>query len=384
MQNDRLLSRPDFSKYETIVVKIGSSLVTNDGQGINQAGLQAWSKQIDWLAQQGKSVILVTSGAVAEGMKRLNWSHRPKMLCELQAAAAVGQMGLVQAYEACFNQFDRKTAQILLTHDDLGDRMRYLNAQSTIKTLLAYQVIPIINENDTVVTDEITVGDNDTLAALVANLVSADALVILTDQLGLFTADPRKDPTATLIDLDCASDGRLDQMATGAGTQYGKGGMMTKVLAARRAARSGANTYIISGRETDILERLYQGENMGTCLIADQFRLKARKNWIADQLQLAGKLFLDEGASDAIRYGKKSLLPIGVTHLEGCFSRGAMVACISHTGETIAHGLVNYSAEDAQKILRKTSVDIESILGYVNEPELIHRDNLVVTGNDIH
>ena len=379
MTQNQGLSRPLLSEADTIVIKVGSSLVTNNGEGINYPALGQWSRQINELSTQGKSVVLVSSGAIAEGMKRLNWVKRPKMIHELQAAAAIGQMGIIQAYESCFNEFGRKTAQILVTHDDLSDRTRYLNAQTTIKTLLNYDVTPIINENDTVVTDEITLGDNDTLGALIANLIHADALIILTDQLGLFSADPRKHPDATLIDVARVTDPKLEGIAGGAGTQYGKGGMATKLSAAKRAARSGTHTFIASGREPDVLLRLVQGENIGTCLIADQPQLTARKNWIANQLQLAGKVFLDEGAANALIKGGKSLLPIGVTAVSGNFRRGAMVACIAPDGKEIAHGLVNYSAAETEKILKKTSIEIEAILGYINETELIHRDNLVLT-----
>ncbi|TCV89085.1 glutamate 5-kinase [Sulfurirhabdus autotrophica] len=361
-----------------LVVKVGSSLVTNDGRGLDHAALAQWAEQIAKLNAMGKEVVLVSSGAIAEGMQRLNWKKRPSAVHELQAAAAVGQMGLIQAYESCFRKHDLHAAQILLTHDDLSDRKRYLNALSTLRTLLTLNVIPIINENDTVVTDEIRFGDNDTLGALVANLIEADALVILTDQAGLFTADPRKDPQATLVTEAKAGDLQLEKMAGGAGSSIGRGGMLTKILAAKRAARSGAHTIIVSGREQNVLLRLAEGEAIGTQLMADKIPLNARKKWLADHLQVRGKLVLDQGAIHVLREQGKSLLPIGVQALSGNFERGEAVTCVDAEGNEIARGLVNYNATDSKKILRHASTEIEAILGYVDEPELIHRDNLVL------
>lgn len=366
------------AKAKRLVVKVGSSLVTNDGRGLDHAALAQWAEQIAKLNAMGKEVVLVSSGAVAEGMQRLNWKNRPSAVHELQAAAAVGQMGLVQAYETCFRKHNLHAAQILLTHDDLSDRKRYLNALSTLRTLLTLNVIPIINENDTVVTDEIRFGDNDTLGALVANLIEADALVILTDQAGLYTADPRKDPQATLVTDAKAGDLQLEKMAGGAGTSIGRGGMLTKILAAKRAARSGAHTIIVSGREKNVLLRLAEGEAIGTQLMADKIPLNARKQWLADHLQVRGKLVLDQGAIRALREEGKSLLPIGVQDLSGNFERGEAVTCVDAEGNEIARGLVNYNAADSRKILRHASPEIEAILGYVDEPELIHRDNLVL------
>lgn len=361
-----------------IVVKVGSSLVTNDGRGLDQTAIAAWADQIARLRHLGREVVLVSSGAVAEGMQRLEWSRRPTAINELQAAAAVGQMGLVQMYESCFARHRMHTAQLLLTHDDLADRKRYLNARSTLRTLLDLNVIPIINENDTVVTDEIRFGDNDTLGSLVANLIEADALVILTDQQGLYSSDPRKDPNATLVRHATAGDPALEQMAGGAGSSVGTGGMLTKILAAKRAARSGAHTIIASGREQDVLVRLAQGEVVGTHLHAPEMKTAARKQWLADHLQVRGKLMLDNGAAKALRESGKSLLPIGVTAVSGDFERGELVACLDADGREIARGLVNYTAIETARILRKPSQDIEQILGYVDEPELIHRDNLVL------
>jgi glutamate 5-kinase len=310
-------------------------------------------------------------------VQRLGWGRRPKTVHEKQAAAAVGQAGLVEAYEAAFGKHDLRTAQILLTHDDLADRKRYLNARSTLTTLLELGVVPIINENDTVITDEIKFGDNDTLGALVANLIEADALIILTDQKGLYTADPRKDPNATLIQEAAAGDESLEAMAGGAGSQVGTGGMITKVIAAKRAARSGAHTAIASGHETDPIIRLAAGERVGTLLISQTQPLAARKQWLADHLQLAGRLVLDAGATEALRQGK-SLLPIGVVSVEGEFERGAAVACIAPNGQEIARGLSNYGSGEARLIARKATSDIEALLGYVDEPEIIHRDNLIL------
>jgi glutamate 5-kinase len=361
-----------------IVVKVGSSLVTNQGTGLDMSALGNWARQIATLRTQGCEVVLVSSGAIAEGMQRLGWKQRPSAVHELQAAAAVGQMGLVQAYESCFRQHQLHAAQVLLTHADLADRERYLNARSTLRTLLSLGVIPIINENDTVVTDEIKFGDNDTLGALVANLIEADAFVILTDQDGLYTADPRKDASATLISEARAGDEKLELMAGGAGSHIGRGGMITKVLAAKRAARSGAHTVIASGHERDVLPRLLQGESIGTLLTASALSLDARKQWLADHLQVSGKVSLDAGAVRVLRNEGKSLLSIGVTHVSGEFQRGAVVAILDTEGRDIARGLVNYNADEARRIAGKASGEIENILGYVDEPELIHRDNLVL------
>ncbi|MDP2786331.1 MAG: glutamate 5-kinase [Sulfurimicrobium sp.] len=361
-----------------LVVKVGSSLVTNSGTGLDHTAIANWAAQIAQLKEMGREVVLVSSGAVAEGMQRLGWKKRPSAVHELQAAAAVGQMGLVQVYETCFRQHGLHTAQILLTHDDLSDRKRYLNARTTLRTLLELNVIPIINENDTVVTDEIRFGDNDTLAALVTNLIEADTLVILTDQSGLFSADPRKDPTATLIQEARAGDPELEKMAGGAGSDIGRGGMLTKILAAKRAMRSGAHTIIASGREQDVLVRLAQGEAIGTQLIAETMPIAARKQWLADHLQVRGRVMLDEGAAKALCKEGKSLLPIGVYDLSGDFERGEVVTCVDRNGREIARGLINYAAGEARKIMRHSSSEIEPILGYVDEPELIHRDNLVL------
>lgn len=361
-----------------LVVKVGSSLVTNEGRGLDHDRLALWSEQIAKLTALNKEIVLVSSGAIAEGIKRLAWPKRPKALNELQAAAAVGQMGLIEAYERSFRAHNLATAQILLTHADLADRERYLNARSTLRTLLALKVIPIINENDTVTTDEIKVGDNDTLGALVANLIEADALIILTDQPGLYTADPRKHPDAAFVHEAVAGDPRLEEMAGGAGSSVGTGGMLTKILAAKRAARSGAHTVIVSGREPDVLARLGQGEALGTRLIATQAKMAARRQWLADHLQVAGKLVLDAGAAHALKAQGKSLLPIGVVDVRGEFQRGAIVACLDEMGRDIARGLINYSSEEARQVMRKASSEIESILGYVDEPELIHRDNLAL------
>jgi glutamate 5-kinase len=361
-----------------LVVKVGSSLVTNEGRGIDHDAVARWAGEIAHLIQCGKSVVLVSSGAIAEGMQRLGWSTRPRAIHELQAAAAVGQMGLVQAYERAFDQYALRTAQVLLTHDDLSDRRRYLNARTTLTTLLALRVIPIINENDTVTTDEIRFGDNDTLGALVTNLVEADVLVLLTDQPGLFTADPRRNPAATLVRTGRADDPALESMAGGAGSAIGRGGMLTKVLAARRAARSGASTIIASGREPGVLTRLAHGEELGTALTADRNSLAARKQWLADHVRLAGRLTLDSGAVRALTHDGKSLLSIGVVAVSGSFGRGEVVGCIDPDGREIARGLVNYGAQETARILRRPSSEIESVLGYVDEPELIHRDNLVL------
>jgi glutamate 5-kinase len=366
------------AEAKRLVVKVGSSLVTDEGRGLDRQALARWSAQIARLRAMGKDVVLVSSGAIAEGMLRLGWDKRPTQIPELQAAAAVGQMGLAQAYETSFAQHGIHTAQILLTHDDLSDRRRYLNARSTLFTLLRLGVVPIINENDTVVTDEIKFGDNDTLGSLVTNLIEADALVILTDQAGLYSADPRKQPDARFISLANAGDPALELMAGGAGSSLGRGGMLTKILAAKRAAGSGAHTVIASGREPNILERLAGGECIGTELRASVPMLSARKQWLADHLQLRGRITLDEGAAKALTRDGKSLLPIGVTAVEGEFERGDVVACIDASGQELARGLINYSASDTRRIMRKASTQIAAILGSMEAPELMHRDNLVV------
>ena len=362
-----------------IVVKVGSSLVTNDGRGLDAAAIGEWCRQLATLAQDGREVIMVSSGAIAEGMKRLGWTTRPHQVHELQAAAAVGQMGLAQMYETKLRENGLGSAQVLLTHADLADRERYLNARSTLLTLLQLRVIPVINENDTVVNDEIKFGDNDTLGALVANLVEADALVILTDQRGLFSADPRMDPSATFVHEARAGDPALEAMAGGAGSSLGRGGMITKILAAKRAAGSGASTVIAWGREPDCLLRLVRGHAIGTLLVAPTQKKQARKQWIADHLQLRGSITVDPGAVAQVRDGGKSLLPIGMTGVEGDFARGDVIAIRDAGGGEIARGLANYAAAEARLLCRKASADIERLLGYVAEPEMVHRTNLVLT-----
>ena len=361
-----------------IVVKVGSSLVTNEGRGVDAEAIGNWCRQLAALAEGGREVVMVSSGAIAEGMKRLGWTTRPKELHELQAAAAVGQMGLAQMYESKLSEHGMGSAQVLLTHADLADRERYLNARSTLLTLLGLKVIPVINENDTVVNDEIKFGDNDTLGALVANLVEADALVILTDQRGLYTADPRSNPDARFVDVAQAGDPELERMAGGAGSSIGRGGMITKILAAKRAARSGASTVIAWGREADVLLRLVQGEAIGTLLVASTAKRAARKQWMADHLQLRGAVVVDAGAAQALLGDGKSLLPIGMSEVQGEFHRGDVIAVRTQDGREIARGLANYSSAEARLILRKPSSQIEGLLGYMNEPEMIHRTNLVL------
>ena len=361
-----------------IVVKVGSSLVTNEGRGVDADAVGHWCRQMAALAGEGRELVMVSSGAIAEGMKRLGWSVRPKEIHELQAAAAVGQMGLAQIYESKLREHGMGSAQVLLTHADLADRERYLNARSTLLTLLSHRVIPVINENDTVVNDEIKFGDNDTLGALVANLVDADALVILTDQHGLYSADPRKDPSARLIDEVRAGDPELERMAGGAGSSIGRGGMITKVLAAKRAASSGASTVIAYGREADVLLRLAAGDAIGTTFIAATPKLAARKQWMADHLQLRGAVVVDDGAARKVRDEGKSLLPIGVTEVQGEFQRGDVIAVRTLAGTELARGLANYDSSQARLIARKPSSEFEKLIGYTGEPEMIHRDNLVL------
>ena len=374
------------SQARRIVVKVGSSLVTNEGRGLDEQAIGEWCRQMAVLARgdanaglEGqREIIMVSSGAIAEGMKRLGWTQRPREINELQAAAAVGQMGLAQMYETKLREQGLRSAQVLLTHADLADRERYLNARSTLLTLLHHQVLPVINENDTVVNDEIKFGDNDTLGALVANLVEADLLVILTDQKGLFTADPRQNPAAEFVHESRAGDPALELMAGGAGSSIGKGGMLTKIVAAKRAAGSGASTVIAWGREPDALLRLARGERIGTLLVAPTHKNRARKQWMADHLQLRGSLSVDDGAAAKLCTEGKSLLPVGVTGVEGVFSRGDVVAVLDGSGAEIARGLANYSSTEARLLCRKASSQIEAQLGYTAEPEMIHRDNLVL------
>ena len=361
-----------------LIIKVGSSLVTNDGKGLDRVAIEKWAAQIAQLRQMGKEVVLVSSGAIAEGRQRLGFEKRPTGIHELQACAAVGQMGLAQIYETSFRAHGLGTAQILLTHADLADRERYLNARSTLVTLLGFGIVPVINENDTVVTDEIKFGDNDTLGALVANLIEADALIILTDQKGLYSADPRKDPNATFVHEARAGDPALEAMAGGAGSSLGSGGMLTKILAAKRGASSGTHTVIAWGREENVLVRLAKGEAIGTQLISQMAPLAARKQWMADHLQTAGQIVLDAGAVQKLTQEGKSLLPIGVLEVKGEFGRGAVITCYNEAGLAIARGLSNYTSTDARRIKRHASSEILAILGFVVEPELIHRDNLVL------
>lgn len=373
------MKRSDLTHTKRWVIKIGSALLTNDGQGLNVAALHGWVEQVVALRNQGVEVVIVSSGSVAEGMQRLGWKHRPSALNELQAAAAVGQMGLVQAYESEFAKYKARTAQILMTHDDLSNRGRYLNVKSTIETLLSYGVIPIINENDTVVTDEIRFGDNDTLAALTANLIGADVLVIMTDQQGLYNDNPRENPDAELISEAQVSRKDIEAMASPEGGALGKGGMYTKVMAAKRAARSGTATLIASGHEANILPRLYAGEQVGTLLVPDLEPLTARQQWLAGHLQVKGKVILDDGATHVLKTSGRSLLPIGVRSVEGRFQRGEMVVCFDLQGREVARGLINYSVSEAHRIVGKPSNMIESILGYIADESLIHKDNLVLS-----
>ena len=370
--------RDKVSGAQRWVVKIGSALLTADGKGLDRGAMAVWVEQMVALRAQGVELVLVSSGAVAAGMSRLGWTARPSAVHELQAAAAIGQMGLVQAWESSFGEHGRRTAQILLTHDDLSDRKRYLNARSTLRTLIELDVVPVINENDTVVTEGIRFGDNDTLAALVANLVEADLLVILTDRDGMFNADPRNNPDAKLIHEARADDPTLDAVAGGVGGALGRGGMQTKLRAARLAARSGAHTVIVGGAIEQVLARLKAGELLGTLLVPERGMLAARKQWLAGHLQTRGTLVLDDGAVKALVSDRKSLLPVGVKAVQGSFRRGEMVICVAPDGREVARGLVNYSALEAQKIIGRPSDEIERLLGYVDEPELVHRDNLIL------
>lgn len=368
----------NLSQAKLIVVKVGSSLVTAEGKGIDQIALNRWATQIAELKSRGVNVIFVSSGAIAEGIKRLGWPKRPTAINELQAAAAVGQMGIAQAYEYAFAYHQIHTAQILLTHEDLSNRTRYLNARSTLLTLVEKGIVPIINENDTVTTDEIKLGDNDTLGALVTNLVDADALVILTDQSGLYDSDPRKNPNAQFIRQIEADHPELEAMAGGAGSSVGTGGMYTKVTAAKRAALSGAATVVASGREPNVLVRLQQGESIGTLFTSSRSRVAARKQWLLGHIQIAGKITVDQGAARALTDKHASLLPVGCIGVEGHFHRGELVAVVDPNGQEIARGLINYSSGETARILQTPSEKIADKLGYAHEAELVHRDNLAV------
>lgn len=372
------MDRRDLAQAKRIAIKIGSSLLTAGGQGLNKPAIANWVAQMARLRLQGKDVVLVSSGAVAEGMSRLGFTERPKTLHKLQATASVGQMGLIQIFEYNFQQHNLHAAQVLLTHDDLSDRQHYLNARSTLLNLLDFGVIPVINENDAVATDEIRFGDNDTLAALVANLIEAEVLIILTDQDGLFDADPSVTPSAQLISSSSVNAALLDKAAGKSNSSLGRGGMYTKVSAARLAARSGAATVIVSGHSKQVIERVLAGHELGTFLVSELAPLAARKQWLAGQLQIKGQLLLDEGAINSLTHAGKSLLAVGVSSVSGHFKRGDLVSCVAAQGREVARGLVNYNAADATKIAGKTSAEFEAILGYADDAELIHRDNLVI------
>ena len=361
-----------------LVIKIGSALLTNNGSGLDRAAIDGWVEQINQLLAAGKEIVLVSSGSVAEGIVRLGWKQRPETIHELQAAAAVGQMGLIQTYESSFQRFDRLTAQILLDHDDLASRQRYLNARSALQTLISLNVIPIVNENDTVVTDEIRFGDNDSLAALVANLIDADLLVILTDKDGLYSANPDVNSDATLISEAMASDTSLDALAGGSASGLGRGGMVTKLQAARLAERSGCSTVIVGGSNNNIITAVADGENVGTLLTASQQPIAARKQWLAGHLQVKGQLLLDAGAVKVLTGQGRSLLAVGVTDVLGHFTRGDLVSCIDSNGQEIARGLVNYNSDEARRIKGQSTEAIADILGYLEDDELIHRDNMVI------
>ena len=362
-----------------IIIKVGTALLTDNGRGLDEKAIANLAEELSAVQKLGREVVLVSSGSIAEGVRRLGWERRPTEVGQLQAAAAVGQMGLAQAYETEFAKRGVKTAQILLTGADLADRTRYLNARSALLTLLSLGVVPVINENDTVVTDEIKVGDNDTLGSVVTNLIEADALVILTDQKGLFTADPRKNPDAVFVDRARAGDPALEKMAGGAASSFSKGGMITKVIAAKRAAQSGASTVIVYGREPRVLQRLAAGETIGTELVCYQPRILARKSWIADHLNIEGAVLLDAGAARAIVKGNTSLLPVGVKEVRGDFKRGDVIAVLSPEGDELARGLAGYSSSDTVRIAGHHTKEIEGILGFIEQPELIHKDNLVIT-----
>ena len=374
-----MASRAELPRIRRWVVKIGSSLLTAEGRGLAHARINQWSVQIARLKARQYEVVLVSSGAVAEGLARLGWNQRPTVLKDVQAAAAVGQAGLVEAYAGCFDRHGLRAAQILLTHADVEHRRRYLNARNTLLTLLSLGVIPIVNENDTIVTDEIRIGDNDTMAALAANLVDAQGVIILTDQPGVFDADPRTHADARLLDACPVDADELLSAASAAGGRLGRGGMRTKILAARQAARSGAATIIAHGLEENVLQRVVAGERLGTLLTPGKTRHGARKNWLAGQRRVRGKVMVDAGAARVLRTSGRSLLPIGMIAVEGDFRRGDLIACVTAEGSEIARGLANYSAEEAQALLRQPSENIAARLGYMREEEFIHRDNMVLS-----
>jgi glutamate 5-kinase len=371
-------SRTEFKNAKRIVVKIGSALLTGGGKGLDPSNIARWVDQMASARLNGVEIVLVSSGSVAEGMSRLGWKKRPHALHELQAAASVGQMGLVRLYETLFEQHKLKTAQILLTHDDLSNRSRYLNARSTLRTLLELGVIPVINENDTVATEEIQFGDNDTLGALVANLLDAELLIILTDQNGLYEQDPTLNPDAKLVSEASINDDRLSVMVGESRSGLGRGGMVTKLKAARLASRSGAATIIAAGREPKVIDRVIKGEIIGTFLRPDVSPLLARKRWLAGQLKPKGALTIDDGAVQVLMQSGKSLLPVGIAEVEGEFERGDLVSCLDTKGNVIARGLVNYNSKETTLLIRQPSNKIETLLGYVDEPEIIHRDNLIL------
>lgn len=373
-----MFSRDKIPRTRRWVVKIGSALLTRDGQGFDRSVLSPWADQVAGFLKAGGDLVLVSSGAVAEGMNRMGWTCRPTALHELQAAAAIGQMGLIRAYEACFQKRGLHAAQVLLTRDDLEDRERYLNARSTLRALLRLRVVPVVNENDTVATDELRFGDNDTLAALVANLIEADLLILLTDQDGLFDRDPRIDASASLIVETLVNNPRLDDVAGGSVGGLGRGGMVTKVSAARLAARSGTATVIAPGKGESVLERIRAGDQVGTLLVPVREPQAARKRWLAGQLQVRGRLTLDDGAARALREQGKSLLAVGVKAVKGDFNRGELVACVDEKGNEIARGLVNYDAKQSALIKGRSSAGFKEVLGYLDDEELIHRDNLVL------
>ena len=373
------MNRTEYTqKAKRWVIKIGSALLTKDGKGLDYAAMAEWTKQIASLRQQNIEVILVSSGSVAEGMSRMGWSSRPTKLAELQAAAAIGQTGLIEAYQTEFQKYQIQAAQVLLTHDEVSNRVRYLNARNTLRALLKFKALPIINENDTVALQEMRLGDNDTLAALVANITEADLLLILTDQQGLFTKDPRHNDDAELISEESASNTDLLSYVGNIATTLGSGGMATKLIAAQRAATSGCATIIASGRKDEVISRIAKGENIGTFLTPDESQLSARKQWIASQVQASGSVTLDNGASKAIQTQGTSLLPIGVESANGEFKRGDVIDCKNPAGEVIARGLINYSSDEVAELAKQPSDKITKILGYAGDTELIHRDNLVV------
>jgi len=362
------------------VIKIGSSLVTKSSTGLNIKNIKDWAGQINELIDQNINVIIVSSGAIAEGMNRLNLVKRPSSSSRLQALAATGQMGLIQAYEVAFKKYNILTAQMLLTHEDLSNRARYLNAKNTLNNLMQYNIIPIINENDTVSTDEIKFGDNDTLASLVANLSGAEKLIILTDQDGLYTNDPRKVKDSKLIKSISVLDKKLNKYAGPSNNILGRGGMITKISAAKKAAKSNTQTIIANGIKKNILINILNNQDyIGTTIYNKNLAINSKKQWIANSLKIKGKIIVDAGAKKVIKQSGKSLLPVGIKSISGEFKKGDLLAICSSNNIEIATGLTNYGSNELAKIIGMSTARIKKEFGIIDSEVVIHRDNMILS-----